>query len=72
MNHLWSIFQESARAIEHILSEFKGPSGLDIDGISLFKSPEAVDAHWTTASKHLSCKQVYFLKEFIYITVRPA
>ena len=50
--------QESACAIEHILTEFKGPAGLDIDGIPLFKSPEAVDAHWTTARKHLSCMQV--------------
>ncbi|XP_030835095.1 uncharacterized protein LOC115921619 [Strongylocentrotus purpuratus] len=49
--------QESAAAVEHILSELKGPAGLDIDGIPLFKSIEAVDAHWATASKHLSCMQ---------------
>ncbi|PIK38273.1 hypothetical protein BSL78_24893 [Apostichopus japonicus] len=48
---------ESACAIEAILQEFKGPAGLDIDGIPLFKSTEAVDAQWATASKHLSCMQ---------------
>ncbi|PIK38265.1 hypothetical protein BSL78_24885 [Apostichopus japonicus] len=49
--------EESACAIEAILQEFKGPAGLDIDGIPLFKSTEAVDAQWATASKHLSCMQ---------------
>ena len=44
--------------MESILAEFRGPAGLDIDGIHLFKSPEAVDAHWVVASKHLSCMQV--------------
>jgi len=39
------------------MSEFKGPAGLDNDGIPLFKSEAAVDAHWETASKHLSCMQ---------------
>ncbi|CAL8324430.1 unnamed protein product [Merluccius merluccius] len=46
---------ETAMVMESILAEFRGPAGLDIDGIHLFKSPEAVDAHW--ASKHLSCMQ---------------
>ena len=50
--------QESAAAIQHIIQEFKGRAGLDSDGIPLFKSEEAVDAHWTNASKHLSCMQV--------------
>ena len=50
-------FQETAEAVEHIIAEFKGPAGLDSDGIALFKSPEAVDAHWAGASKHLSCMQ---------------
>ena len=44
--------------MESILAEFQGPAGLDIDGIHLFKSPEAVDAHWAVASKHLCCMQV--------------
>ncbi|KAE8277226.1 hypothetical protein D5F01_LYC24924 [Larimichthys crocea] len=48
---------ETALVIESIIAEFRGPAGLDIDGIHLFKSTEAVDAHWTTASKHLSCMQ---------------
>ncbi|XP_071957785.1 uncharacterized protein [Antedon mediterranea] len=47
----------SAVTIEVILQEFKGPAGLDIDGVHLFKSLEAVDAYWATASKHLSCMQ---------------
>ena len=48
----------SASGVEHILEEFKGPAGLDIDGIKGFRSPEAVHVHWATASKHLSCMQV--------------
>ncbi|XP_027887468.1 uncharacterized protein LOC114153264 [Xiphophorus couchianus] len=50
--------EETASAIESIIAELKGPAGLDIDGIHLFKSAQAVDAHWATASKHLSCMQV--------------
>lgn len=52
------MLQETASGIESIIAEFKGPAGLDIDGIHLFKSTEAVDAHRATASKHLSCMQV--------------
>ncbi|XP_073718294.1 uncharacterized protein [Misgurnus anguillicaudatus] len=49
--------EETASAIESIITEFKGPAGLDIDGIHLFKSAQAVDSHWAIASKHLSCMQ---------------
>lgn len=49
--------QETAATVDSILDEFKGPAGLDIDGIPLFKSADAVDAHWATASKHLGCMQ---------------
>jgi len=52
------LLQETASAIDSIITEFKGPAGLDIDGIHLFKSAQAVDSHWATASKHLSCMQV--------------
>ena len=52
------VLQETAMVMESILAEFRGPAGLDIDGIHLFKSPEAVDAHWAVSSKHLSCMQV--------------
>lgn len=52
------MFQETACAVERILEEFKGPAGLDVDGISLFKSNEAVDFQWAIGSKHLSCMQV--------------
>lgn len=52
------MLQETASVMESIIAEFRGPAGLDIDGIHLFKSTEAVDAHWATASKHLSCMQV--------------
>ncbi|CAM4596855.1 unnamed protein product [Leuciscus chuanchicus] len=48
---------ETASATESIITEFKGPAGLDIDGIHLIKSAQAVDSHWATASKHLSCMQ---------------
>ena len=52
------MLQETAFVIESIIAEFRGAAGLDIDGIHLFKSTEAVDAHWATASKHLNCMQV--------------
>lgn len=52
------MLQETASTIESIIAELKGPAGLDIDGIHLFKSTQAVDAHWATASKHLGCMQV--------------
>lgn len=61
------ILQETAAAIESIISEFKGSAGLDIDGIHLFKSTEAVDAHWATASKHLCCMQVDSTNTAIFI-----
>ncbi|KAL2101687.1 hypothetical protein ACEWY4_003448 [Coilia grayii] len=50
--------EETAAAVHAIIEEFKGPAGLDIDGIHLFKSSDTVDAHWATASKHLGCMQV--------------
>ncbi|XP_052456825.1 uncharacterized protein LOC128016394 [Carassius gibelio] len=49
--------EETASAIESIITEFNGPAGLDIDGIHLFKSAQAVNSHRATASKHLSCMQ---------------
>ena len=52
------LLQVSASGVEHILEEFKGPGGLNIDGIKGFKSPEAVHVHWAKSSKHLSCMQV--------------
>lgn len=52
------VLQETAAAVHAIVEEFKGPAGLDIDGIHLFKSSDAVDGHWATASKHLGCMQV--------------
>eukprot|EP00058_Branchiostoma_floridae_P002219 XP_002587707.1 hypothetical protein BRAFLDRAFT_94610 [Branchiostoma floridae] len=50
---------ETASVVEAIIAEFSGAAGLDIDGIPLFKSAEAVDHHWATASKHLSCMQEF-------------
>ncbi|XP_033120856.1 uncharacterized protein LOC117119980 [Anneissia japonica] len=49
--------EESVCSIEAILKQFKGPAGLDVDGIPLFKSSEAVDAYWKKTSKHISCMQ---------------
>ncbi|KAI8485803.1 hypothetical protein Bbelb_363550 [Branchiostoma belcheri] len=49
--------EETAAVVDAVIAEFKGPAGLDVDGIHLFKSAEAVDAHWANASKHLSCMQ---------------
>ncbi|KAF6733661.1 hypothetical protein FQA47_015382 [Oryzias melastigma] len=49
--------ENSAVAVEFILERFKGPAGLDIDGIPLLKDDAAVNSHWATASKHLSCMQ---------------
>ncbi|XP_013407000.1 uncharacterized protein LOC106171268 [Lingula anatina] len=44
-------------AVEAIIDEFKGPAGLDVDGIPLFKSHEAVDIHWARSSQHINCLQ---------------
>ncbi|KAH3804380.1 hypothetical protein DPMN_132665 [Dreissena polymorpha] len=44
--------------IDYIINEFKGPAGLGIDQIPLFKTDVAVNSHWMFASKHLSCMQV--------------
>lgn len=52
------MLQETAAAVDSIIEEFKGPAGLDIDGIHLFKSSDAVDVHWATASRHIGCMQV--------------
>lgn len=60
------MLQETASVIESIIAEFKGPAGLDIDGIHLFKSTEAVDSYWATASKHLGCMQV---SSFIFLVL---
>ena len=50
--------QEMADTMEHILQEFKGPAGRDVEGIGLFKSDEAVDAQWAISMRHLECMQV--------------
>ncbi|XP_053722192.1 uncharacterized protein LOC128759342 [Synchiropus splendidus] len=49
--------EETASAVDAVIADFKGPAGLDIDGIHLFKSTEAVDSHWLTASRHFGCMQ---------------
>ncbi|XP_024120341.1 uncharacterized protein LOC112141438 [Oryzias melastigma] len=41
--------ENSAVAVEFILEQFKGPAGLDIDGIPLFKDDAAVNSHWCYA-----------------------
>ena len=51
-------YRSQTSVVEAIIAESKGPAGPDFDGIHLFKSAEAVDAHSTNASKHLSCMQV--------------
>ncbi|CAH1240864.1 Hypp6136 [Branchiostoma lanceolatum] len=38
--------EETASVVEATSAELKGPAGLDIDGIHLFKFLDAVDAHW--------------------------
>ena len=48
----------SADEVEAVLVEFKGPAGLDTEGIPLFKSDEDVDMHWANAIQHLECIQV--------------
>ncbi|XP_078598011.1 LOW QUALITY PROTEIN: uncharacterized protein LOC144874060 [Branchiostoma floridae x Branchiostoma japonicum] len=49
--------EETASVVEAIIAEFGGPAGLDIDGIHLYKTADAVQECWATASKHLSCMQ---------------
>ncbi|KAL7886803.1 hypothetical protein AOLI_G00045240 [Acnodon oligacanthus] len=37
--------------------ELKGPTGLDENGVSLFKTPEAIDEMWAAQQRHVECIQ---------------
>ncbi|KAL7860999.1 hypothetical protein AOLI_G00173480 [Acnodon oligacanthus] len=45
------------RAPHLAIEELKGPSGLDENGVSLFKTPEAIDEMWAAQQRHLECIQ---------------
>uniref|UniRef100_A0A1A8SMJ0 Uncharacterized protein n=1 Tax=Nothobranchius rachovii TaxID=451742 RepID=A0A1A8SMJ0_9TELE len=49
--------QETFRLIQHVIEELKGPAGLDESGVSLFKSPAAIDEMWAAQQRHLECIQ---------------
>ncbi|XP_074467496.1 uncharacterized protein LOC141753071 [Sebastes fasciatus] len=49
--------QETFRLIHLAIEELKGPAGLDESGVSLFKSPEAIDEMWAGQQRHLECIQ---------------
>ncbi|XP_037619327.1 uncharacterized protein LOC119484539 [Sebastes umbrosus] len=49
--------QETFRLIQQAIEELKGPAGLDESGVSLFKSPEAIDEMWAGQQRHLECIQ---------------
>ncbi|KAK7131740.1 hypothetical protein R3I93_018338 [Phoxinus phoxinus] len=49
--------QETFRLVHLVIQELKGPAGLDESGVSLFKSPEAIDEMWTSQQRHLECIQ---------------
>ncbi|KAK6302324.1 hypothetical protein J4Q44_G00266790 [Coregonus suidteri] len=45
------------RLIHLAIEELKGPAGLDESGVSLFKTPEAIDEMWAGQQRHLECIQ---------------
>ncbi|XP_038071853.1 uncharacterized protein LOC119740580 [Patiria miniata] len=49
--------QEGFRRVSDTIEALKGDAGLDENGISLFKSPEAIDEVWAAQQKHLECLQ---------------
>nr|XP_055033530.1 uncharacterized protein LOC129421673 [Misgurnus anguillicaudatus]XP_055035580.1 uncharacterized protein LOC129423120 [Misgurnus anguillicaudatus] len=49
--------QETFRLVHLVIEELKGPAGLDESGVSLFKSPAAIDEMWASQQRHLECIQ---------------
>ncbi|XP_048885476.1 uncharacterized protein LOC125751053 [Brienomyrus brachyistius] len=49
--------QETFQLIQLAIEELKGPAGLDENGVSLFKTPEAIDEIWAEQQRHLECIQ---------------
>ncbi|XP_034540592.1 uncharacterized protein LOC117813704 [Notolabrus celidotus] len=49
--------QETFQLIHMAIEELKGPAGLDESGVSLFKTPEAIDEMWVSQQRHLECMQ---------------
>ncbi|XP_034053846.1 uncharacterized protein LOC117533919 [Gymnodraco acuticeps] len=49
--------QETFRLIHLAIEELKGPAGLDQSGVSLFKTPGAIDEMWVGQQRHLECIQ---------------
>ncbi|XP_017564809.1 uncharacterized protein LOC108434293 isoform X2 [Pygocentrus nattereri] len=49
--------QETFRLVHLAIEELKGPAGLDENGVSLFKTPEAIDEMWAAQQRHLECIQ---------------
>ncbi|XP_078799714.1 uncharacterized protein LOC144990382 isoform X2 [Oryzias latipes] len=49
--------QETFQLIQGAIEELKGPAGLDESGVSLFKTPEAIDEVWACQQRHLGCIQ---------------
>ncbi|XP_010784354.1 uncharacterized protein [Notothenia coriiceps] len=49
--------QETFRLIHLAIEELKGPAVLDQSGVSLFKTPGAIDEMWVGQQRHLECIQ---------------
>ncbi|XP_033999550.1 uncharacterized protein LOC117493205 [Trematomus bernacchii] len=49
--------QETFLLIHLAIEELKGPAGLDQSGVSLFKTPGAIDEMWVGQQRHLECIQ---------------
>ncbi|KAJ4921702.1 hypothetical protein JOQ06_002002, partial [Pogonophryne albipinna] len=49
--------QETFRLIHLAIEELKGLAGLDQSGVSLFKTPGAIDEMWVGQQRHLECIQ---------------
>ncbi|KAM4566587.1 uncharacterized protein PAE49_010147 [Odontesthes bonariensis] len=45
------------RLTDLAIEELKGPAGLDKSGVSLFKTPAAIDEMWAAQQRHLECIQ---------------
>ncbi|KAI4798281.1 hypothetical protein KUCAC02_022157 [Chaenocephalus aceratus] len=49
--------QQTFRLIHLAIEELKGPAGQDQSGVTLFKTPAAIDEMWVGQQRHLECIQ---------------
>ncbi|KAL7875838.1 hypothetical protein AOLI_G00108010 [Acnodon oligacanthus] len=49
--------QETFQLVHLAIEKLQGPTGLDENGASLFRTPEAIDEMWAAQQRHLECIQ---------------